>query len=348
MKELQQNLQQKNMTDTLGRPLHDLRLSVTDRCNFRCTYCMPQDHEDHKPQFLPMGKWLSFAEILCLVGVLSRLGVKKIRITGGEPLLRPGLPDLIHELAAIPMIDDIALTTNGVLLPQWATALKSAGLQRLTVSLDTLDALIFHQFSGNRGNVNDVLKGIKAAEAAGFTQIKINVVVQKGVNDHTLMDLVEYFRGTGHIVRFIEFMDVGTCNHWQKEAVISNVQILKEIHQRYPLMAVDASYYGEVASRYRYVDGQGEIGFISSVTQPFCQSCTRLRISPDGKLYTCLFNGKGIDLQTPLRAGASPKDLEGIIRDVWTRRNDRYSENRFLYRSLQKDLPKVEMYQIGG
>jgi cyclic pyranopterin phosphate synthase len=309
---------------------------------------MPQDHEGHKPRFLPTEKWLSLAEILRLIGILSRLGVRKIRITGGEPLLRPGLPDFIRDLAAIPMIDDIALTTNGVFLPQWARSLKSAGLKRLTVSLDTLDASIFRKFSGNRGNLEDVLKGIQAAEAAGFEHIKINVVVQQGVNDHTLMDIVDRFRGTGHIVRFIEFMDVGTCNHWQKEAVIPNLQIFKDIHARYPLMPVEASYYGEVAERYRYADGQGEVGFISSVTQPFCRSCTRLRLSPDGKLYTCLFSGRGTDLQTPLRAGVSETDLENILRDVWTRRDDRYSENRSLFRSLQKDIPKVEMYQIGG
>lgn len=334
--------------DSFNRPLQDLRLSVIDRCNFRCTYCMPADNRYKDHHFLQTKEWLRFGETLRLLKIFTRLGISKIRITGGEPLLRPKLPELIQEILKIPGINDLALTTNGALLAKQAAALKDTGLHRITTSLDTLDNTIFQQINGHKGSVEDILKGIKEAQRAGFHTLKINVVVQKGVNDHTLLDLVEYFRGTGHIVRFIEYMDVGTCNHWEMNRVVQNSEILKMIHERFPVKPLDANYYGEVASRYQFVDGGGEIGFISSVTQPFCGTCTRIRLSTDGKLYTCLFATHGTDLKTPLRKGASDEELLNIIKDVWSKRNDKYSENRRLFQSLDTQSPKVEMYQVGG
>ncbi len=340
--------EKNTLRDSFDRPLRDLRLSVIDRCNFRCSYCMPPNSRYKNHHFLQTKEWLRFGEILRLLKIFTRLGISKIRVTGGEPLLRPKLPQLIQEILKIPGIKDIALTTNGVLLAEQAVALKNTGLHRITTSLDTLDNEIFKRINGQKGSVEDILKGIQEAKHAGFNTIKINVVVQKGINDHTVMDLVEYFRGTGHIVRFIEYMDAGNCNQWKADCVVPNDRILKQIHQRFPIEAVATNYYGEVASRYRFVDGQGEIGFISSVTQPFCGRCTRMRLSTDGKIYTCLFAEQGTDIRTPLRKGASDDELLDIIKNLWSQRRDKYSENRFHTQSQNSQSQKVEMYQIGG
>ena len=331
--------------DVYGRPLHDLRISVIDRCNFRCTYCMPEG-EHH--QFLNPGEWLTFAEIERITKLFVELGVVKIRLTGGEPLVRPNLTDLVERLAGLGAIEDLALTTNGSLLSRYAVPLKKAGLKRLTISLDTLDEKIFRIMCGKKAEVSEVLAGIKEAARAGFTGIKINVVVQKGINDHTLLDLVRYFKGTGHILRFIEYMDVGNCNHWRSECVVPSAEIIRQIERIFPLRPLDANYSGEVAERYEFCDGAGEIGFISSVSRPFCGSCSRIRLSTDGKLYTCLFAGQGTDLSTPLRAGASDEELLNLIRSVWTQRTDRYSEERSRLSSVGKLMKKVEMFQVGG
>ncbi|HLD69433.1 MAG TPA: GTP 3',8-cyclase MoaA, partial [Candidatus Omnitrophota bacterium] len=300
-------------------------------------------------QFLKKEEWLNFDEIFRLTKLFVSLGVLKVRLTGGEPLLRPGLPELIARLSKISQIEDLALTTNGSLLRQQAQTLKSAGLKRLTVSLDTLDEEIFYAMSGNLGSVAEVLEGIKEAQRVGFKKIKINVVIQKGINDHTVLDLVKYFKGTGHIIRFIEYMDVGNCNHWKSTFVVPSSEIVRRIHVVFPLKPVEANYPGEVASRYEYLDGSSEIGFISSVTQPFCGTCSRARLSTDGKIYTCLFAGQGTDLRSPLRNGASDKKLLEIITDVWEKRADRYSEERLRLSTSQKTpARKVEMFQIGG
>lgn len=341
--------EQSKLRDRLNRPIHDLRISVIDRCNFRCTYCMPEKEYSEHYQFLKKEEWLNFDEIMHLTKLFVSLGVVKVRLTGGEPLLRPGLADLIHRLNQIPQIEDLALTTNGSHLHQQAKILKEAGLKRLTVSLDTLDEEIFYAMSGNLGSVADVLEGMKEAERVGFQEIKINVVIQKGINDHTVLDLVKYFKGTGHIIRFIEYMDVGNCNHWKSTFVVPSSEIVHQINKVFPLKAVQANYSGEVALRYEYLDGSGEIGFISSVTQPFCGTCSRARLSTDGKIYTCLFAGPGTDLRDPLRNGASDEELLQIITDVWKKREDRYSEDRFRLSTSQKTpARKVEMFQIGG
>jgi len=334
--------------DIFERPLHDLRISVIDRCNFRCRYCMPQEEYNHRYTFLKEKDWLQFDEITRLVRLFVRLGVSKVRITGGEPLLRPQLPKLIREITQIPGIDDLALTTNGALLSGQAEALKAAGLHRVTVSLDALDNDIFTAMNGGKASVAEILKGIDAARTAGLGPVKINVVIQKGANDHHVLKLAEFFRGRGHVLRFIEYMDVGNCNHWDSKLVVPNSEILRRIHAEYPLESVDKNYFGEVAERYRYADGQGEIGFISSVTQPFCGSCTRARLSTDGKFYTCLFSGDGTDLRAPLRDGKDDGDLLDLLKNVWTNRGDKYSENRSLFRSLNQNRKKIEMFQIGG
>ncbi len=342
------NIGKNLLRDRLNRPLHDLRISVIDRCNFRCTYCMPEDEGQHY-QFLEKKDWLTLPEIFRLAQIFVNLGVSKVRLTGGEPLLRPDLPRLIEQLSRITSIDDLALTTNGSLLHKYAVALKAAGLKRLTVSLDTLDEKVFARMNGGRSTAAQILKGIKEAERAGFSSIKINTVVQKGINDHTLLDLIRYFKGTGHVVRFIEYMDVGNCNHWESKFVVPSKEILNRIHKHFPLKPVEPNYTGEVAERYQYLDGTGEIGFIASVTQPFCGNCSRARISTDGKLYTCLFAGTGTDLRTPLREGASDEELLERIKSVWTQRQDRYSENRALVSSIEgKSVKKIEMFQIGG
>lgn len=337
----------KPVTDTLRRPLHDLRISVTDKCNLRCTYCMPADHYHENYEFLRREDLLTFEEITRIARVFVDSGVSKLRITGGEPLLRKDLPDLVAMLREIPGVDDLALTTNGILLPQLAAPLKAAGLDRVTVSLDSLDDAVFQQMNGRGVRVADVLDGIRAAEAAGLGSVKINSVVQRGVNDAGAVDLAAYFRGTGAIVRFIEYMDVGNCNGWQKDAVVPSRDLRDRIAVRFPLEPVGANYHGEVAERYRYIDGAGEIGFISSVSQPFCGSCTRARLSADGQVFTCLFASKGTDFRAPLRSGASDNDLAQQLATVWRNRQDRYSETRAQI-AANVPLKKVEMYHIGG
>jgi cyclic pyranopterin phosphate synthase len=334
--------------DKLGRPLHDLRISVMDRCNFRCPYCMPKDtfHEHYK--FLKPAERLSFAEIIRLTQIFVTQGVKKIRLTGGEPLLRPDLSELIGELTSLDGVEDVALTTNGVLLAKYAAELKASGLNRVTVSLDTLDPDVFAQMSGGFRGVEQVLEGIEAALIAGLAPIKINCVVQRGVNDHTVLDLVERFRGTGVIVRFIEYMDVGNRNHWNREQVVSSRELLASINARWPARAAQQNYHGEVAERYVFEDGRGEIGFISSVSEPFCGSCTRARLSSEGSLYTCLFATEGTDLRAPLRAGKSDDEIRDIICGTWTHRGDRYSEQRSGLAMKEHPLKKIEMYYIGG
>jgi GTP 3',8-cyclase len=333
--------------DTRARPLRDLRISVIDRCNFRCPYCMPEEQFADDAVFLSKNDRLRFEEIERIARAFVRLGVRKLRLTGGEPLLRRDLPQLVRMLRQIPQVEDVALTTNGVLLPRLAAALREAGLMRLTVSLDTLDAETFRKLSGNRGEVADVLAGIAAAEAAGFERIKLNCVVMRGVNDTQVLDLVERFRGTGHIVRFIEYMDVGTLNHWSGDLVVSNAELIARIGARWPLRALEPNYRGEVAERYAYVDGTGEIGMISSVSQPFCGDCSRARLSADGRMYTCLFAREGHDLRTALRDGASDDALEAMIAAHWSQREDRYSEQRAQLRA-SGDGRKVEMFTVGG
>jgi cyclic pyranopterin phosphate synthase len=334
--------------DTLDRPLHDLRISVMDRCNFRCPYCMPKEqfHENYK--FLKPAERLSFEEIVRLTQLFVKLGVKKVRLTGGEPLLRANLPELIGELTTLDGIQDVALTTNGVLLSKHAAELKAAGLKRVTVSLDTLDPEVFARMSGGFRGVEQVLAGIDAALDAGLTPIKINSVVQRGVNDHTVLALVERFRHTQVIVRFIEYMDVGSRNLWQLERVVPSRDLLATINARWPTRAAQENYHGEVAERYVYEDGRGEIGFISSVSEPFCGACTRARLSSEGVFYTCLFATGGTDLRAPLRDGASDAELLDIIRGVWSKRTDRYSELRAGIRSSEVPLKKIEMHYIGG
>jgi cyclic pyranopterin phosphate synthase len=333
--------------DSLSRPLHDLRISVIDRCNFRCPYCMPEDQYAHDHVFLSKDQRLRFEEIVRLARAFVTLGVRKLRLTGGEPLLRRDLPELVCQLAQIPGVEDIAMTTNGVLLPKFAKPLHDAGLQRLTVSLDSLDAATFRELSGGRGEVAEVLAGIAAAERAGFERLKINCVVLRGVNDDQVTELAGHFRGTPHVVRFIEYMDVGTLNRWRKGAVVPSAELLARIGERWPLRALEANYRGEVARRYAYVDGAGEIGFISSVSQPFCGDCSRARLSADGKLYTCLFARAGFDLCGPLRDGVGDEALTRLIAQRWSGRADRYSEQRAMMRATGK-LEKVEMYEIGG
>jgi len=333
--------------DKLGRHLTDLRISVVDRCNFRCPYCMPEDQYPEHHRFLNKQERLSFEEITRLAGVFAKLGVRKLRLTGGEPLLRRELPLLVSWLAAIPGIEDMALTTNGVLLPRFAGALREAGLKRLTVSLDSLDPEVFRHMSGGKGEVDEVFAGIAAAEAAGFDRIKFNCVVLKGVNEAGVLDLVERYRGSGHIVRFIEYMDVGTLNHWEAGNVVPSAELLRRIGARWPLHALEPNYRGEVAERYAFDDGAGEVGFISSVSAPFCGDCSRARLAADGKLYTCLFASDGFDLRQPLRDGASDDDLTQLIAGHWMQRTDRYSERRLELRA-KGQRERVEMFTIGG
>jgi len=338
-------LQRGRPRDTLHRPLRDLRISVTDRCNFRCPYCMPRERYDEHYRFLKSAERLSFEEIVRLTRLFLQLGVRKLRITGGEPLLRAGLADLIGDLTTLPGVEDIALTTNGVLLAQHAVALRAAGLQRITVSLDSLDPAIFARMAGDLGSPTEVLEGIAAAQRAGLSPIKLNVVVQRGVNDHTVMDLLDRFRGTGIVVRFIEYMDVGNRNDWHAEQVVPSRELIERIGQRWPLQPVDAGYRGEVAKRHAFTDGAGEIGFISSVTQPFCGDCTRARLASNGVLYSCLFATQGLDLRATLRAGASDAELLEQIGGFWTRRADRYSELRG---RIDVRGARVEMNHVGG
>ena len=361
-------------TDTFGRHLRDLRISVTDRCNFRCPYCMPSEVYGERYEFLPKTEILSFEEIVRFARLFTRLGVRKIRLTGGEPLLRVDLPQLIESLAALDGIEDIALTTNGYLLADQAQSLKDAGLSRITVSFDSIDENVYKTMNGRDFGTERVLSGISAAQEVGLAPIKINSVVQKGVNDHTMVELASHFKGTGHIVRFIEFMDVGTVNAWDASNVVSASKIAQAINNKFPITRAEPSYPGEVATRWLYNDGSGEIGIISSVSEPFCGDCTRARLSTDGQLVTCLFAAGGKDLKSPLRSGASDTELLELITGIWTSRRDRYSELRAFeagqhiptqekdvqaprvtgapmpkgIKKLRDKKAKIEMYQIGG
>ena len=332
--------------DRLQRPMHDLRISVLDRCNFRCPYCMPEDEYPRDHQFLGKAERLRFEEIERIVGATATLGVRKLRLTGGEPLLRRELPELVRMLSAVPGIDDIALTTNGSLLPAQVGALRDAGLDRITLSLDTLDPDTYRSLSGGRGEFVDALAAIAAAEAAGYSSIKINCVVIRGVNDAHVLDLAGHFRGTGHVLRYIEYMDVGTCNAWDTTRVVPSSELRARIAARWPIDAVGANYPGEVAERYRYRDGEGEIGFISSVSQPFCGDCSRARLSADGRLYTCLFGKHGHDLRSVMRNGVDDAGLHELIAAIWRSRDDRYSELRGSVPAVERE--RVEMYEIGG
>ena len=333
------------LKDTRNRALKDLRISVTDRCNFRCRYCMPKEIFSREYEFLARDLLLSFEELTWLTTIAVGLGVEKVRITGGEPLLRTNLEQLIEMLGAVDGLHDITLTTNGVLLDRKAQALAAAGLSRVTVSLDSLDDEVFMKMNDVGFPVQKVLDGIDAAAAAGLAPIKVNMVVKRGVNDHSVLEMAEHFRGTGHVVRFIEYMDVGTTNGWRLDDVVPAVEILEQIGARYPLESVDANYPGEVARRWRYADRAGEIGVITSVTQPFCSTCTRARISADGRLYTCLFAAWGHDLRSLLRSGATGQEIAELLRDVWLKREDNYSERRS---TETAGLDKVEMSYIGG
>ncbi|WP_420631293.1 GTP 3',8-cyclase MoaA [Candidatus Leptofilum sp.] len=334
------------IVDKFGRPVRDLRISVIDKCNFRCPYCMPAEIFGADYNFLNKDELLTDDEIVRLATLFAQLGVTKFRLTGGEPLIRPNLPALVARLAQIPGIEDLALTTNAYYLPKQAQALKEAGLHRLTISLDSLDNEVFQVLNGRRATVERVLQGLEAAEAAGFTNMKINCVVKKGVNDHTLVDLARYFKDSGHIVRYIEYMDVGNLNGWKLDDVVTAEEILAMIDAEMPLEPVPPNYEGEVANRYRYLDGEGEIGIIASVTKPFCGDCTRARLSSAGEYYTCLFAHKGTDLRAPLRAGASDDEMLQRIGGVWQRRTDRYSELRTSFTRLP--AKGAEMYRLGG
>jgi GTP 3',8-cyclase len=331
--------------DTLSRPLHDLRISVTDRCNFRCVYCMPKEVFGRNHVFLPRAEILDFEEIERVVRASVALGVRKVRLTGGEPLVRRNLERLVAMLAAVEGIDDLTLTTNASLLADRAQLLADAGLHRVTVSLDALDDETFQAMNDVGFPVSRVLDGIAAADAAGLGPIKLNAVIRRGLNEHAILDLAEHFRGSSTSVRFIEYMDVGHTNGWRLDDVVPAAEIVERIHARWPLEPLDPDYRGEVARRYRYRDGAGEIGVISSVTQPFCGDCTRARLSADGHLYTCLFATAGHDLRGLLRSDADDAALADALREVWAGRSDRYSE----LRSLDTvELPKVEMSFIGG
>ena len=328
--------------DRLGRPLRDLRLSVIEACNFRCGYCMPADRipDDHG---LDSASRLDFDQLETLARAAVRAGATKLRITGGEPLLRRDLASLVARLARIDGVEDLAMTTNGALLARHAQALREAGLRRLTVSLDALQPALFRQLSGGRGEIADVLEGIAAAGRAGFGSIKLNCVVQRGINDDQVLPLVEHFRGSGHVLRFIEYMDVGTCNGWDLARVVPSAELRARIHARWPLRALDANYRGEVAERHAFVDGGGELGFVSSVTAPFCGDCHRARVSADGRLYTCLFAAEGLDLRPALAQGEQA--LAAQLAQAWSRRADRYSELRG---SSTASRRHVEMFLVGG
>ncbi len=332
--------------DRFGRPLHDLRISVTDRCNFRCTYCMPKELFGASYRFMPRSELLSFEEITRLTEIFVEHGVRKVRLTGGEPLLRHGLDDLVRMLSAVAELEDLTLTTNGSLLTlQRARRLRDAGLKRLTVSLDAIDDTVFSSMNDVGFSVEPVLRSIEDAGRAGLTPIKINMVVKRGVNDHEIVPMAERFRGTGHIVRFIEYMDVGNTNGWRMDDVVSAREIVDAIGRAHPLRAVDPNYRGEVAQRWHYADGSGEIGVIASVTQPFCGACSRARLSAEGKLYTCLFANSGVDLRDLVRSGASDEALSAAVGAVWRRRDDRYSELRSGNTPPQA---RIEMSYIGG
>lgn len=334
-----------DLLDTMHRPLRDLRVSVTDRCNFRCTYCMPRETFGRGYDFLPKESILTFEEITRLARIFTALGTKKIRLTGGEPLLRRNLSRLVSDLSGIQGLEEITLTTNGSRLVEEAQALRAAGLRRLTVSLDSLDDAVFRAMNDADFPVHRVLRGIDAALAAGFTPIKINMVVKRGVNDEGVASMARHFRGNQFILRFIEYMDVGNTNGWRLQEVVSAEEILDRVRSESSLEALPAQYPGEVARRFRHLDGGGEIGVISSVTSPFCRGCTRARLSADGSLYLCLFATHGCDLRQPMREGATDDELKRIISGAWRARSDRYSE----FRSTQTArAPKAEMSLLGG
>ncbi len=330
--------------DRLSRPLRDLRVSVTDRCNFRCRYCMPREVFGEGHKFLPRRAILRFEEIHRVARIAADLGVEKVRITGGEPLLRSDLPQLVAMLAQVDGIE-LALTTNGALLAQQAQALADAGLDRVTVSIDSLDEAVFQQMNDADFPVAKVLAGIDVAAEVGLTPVKINAVVQGGVNDDSIVELARHFKGSGHTLRFIEYMDVGTTNAWELEQVVPGAEIVRRITQELPAEPVTPAYPGEVAKRWRYSDGDGEFGVITSVTRPFCGDCTRARLSAEGTLYTCLFAASGFDLRDTLRSGGSDESLYKILADIWQRREDRYSERRA---AQTEDIQRIEMSYIGG
>ena len=334
------------VTDTFGRAMHDLRVSVTDRCNFRCVYCMPKEVFGSDYQFLPHKDILTYEEITRIVRVFVSCGVKKVRLTGGEPLLRREIERLIEMLADVPGLDDLTLTTNGSpLTKEKASALQRAGLRRLTVSLDSLDDAVFQAMNDVSFPVARVLKAIDHAATAGLAPIKINMVVKRGLNEDSILPMVRYFRGTDHIVRFIEYMDVGASNGWKLDDVVPAAEIVRMINAEFPIEPIDSNYSGEVAQRWRYGDGGGEIGVISSVTQPFCGSCSRVRLSAEGSLYTCLFATNGHDLRGLVRGGASDEEIKQFVSTIWLRRSDRYSALRT---AETVALPKIEMSYIGG
>ena len=331
--------------DSLGRPLRDLRISVTDRCNFRCTYCMPKEVFGRDFHFLPSAALLTFEEIERLARIFVAQGVEKIRLTGGEPLVRRGLEQLVEKIARIEGLLDLTMTTNGSLLAPRAKALRDAGLRRVTVSLDSLDDDVFRKMNDVGFSTAGVLEGIEAAAAAGFEHIKINCVVKRGVNDSTILDLARRFRGTGHIVRFIEYMDVGSTNGWRLDDVVPASEVVARLDAEFGIEPVGPNYRGEVARRYRYKDGAGEVGVIASVSQPFCRDCTRARLSSEGLLYTCLFGTVGHDFRAQLRGGKTDDEIASYLRGVWRVRADRYSELRT---ADTVRLTKVEMSHIGG
>lgn len=334
------------LTDQLDRPLRDLRISVTDRCNFRCTYCMPREVFGRDFQFLTRAELLTFEEITRLARIFVAHGVEKIRLTGGEPLVRRDLERLIAMLVQIDGLKDLALTTNGSLLsPAKARALKDAGLRRITISLDSLDDAVFMAMNDAGVPVSRVLAAIDNAQTAGLEPVKIDMVVQRGVNEGSIIEMARHFRGTGHVLRFIEYMDVGNSNGWRMDDVVPAAEIVGALSNEWPLEPLDANYFGEVAERWRYMDGGGEIGVIASVTQAFCRSCTRARLSAEGELYTCLFSGTGHDFRSLLRGGASNQQIGDALASVWQRREDRYSEIRSSHTAPHK---KVEMSRIGG
>ena len=332
------------ITDTFSRPLNDLRISVTDRCNFRCVYCMPKEVFGRNFQFLSREELLTYEEIVTIAQAFHALGVRKIRLTGGEPLVRRQVAQLVAMLSEL-TDTDLTMTTNGILLPTLAEDLKAAGLKRVTISLDSLDDTVFQAMNDVGASVQDVLRGVEAAEGAGLHPIKINMVVKRGVNEDSVLPMARYFKEQGHILRFIEYMDVGHTNGWRLDEVVPAAEIIERVGAELALEPTDPNYRGEVANRYRYLDGSGEIGVIASVTQPFCQDCTRVRLSADGMLYTCLFAVKGHDLREAVRSGASHEELLETISSIWSRRTDRYSELRS---EQTAGLQRIEMSYIGG
>ena len=334
--------------DRAGRALRDLRVSVTDRCNFRCPYCMPRELFGPDHAFLPREELLSFEELERLVRVFARLGVQKVRLTGGEPLLRRDLAVLVREVAATPGIRDVAMTTNGSLLARHAERLAEAGLTRVTVSLDSLDPEVFQRLADTRTRLDTVLDGIRAAAAAGLRPLKLNTVLKRGVNDGEVLDLVDFAREHGHVIRFIEYMDVGSTNGWVRDEVVPSAEVLERVAAVHPVEPLEPAAPGEVAERWRFTDGRGELGLISSVSTPFCSTCTRARITAVGELFTCLFATRGRDLRAVLRGGADDAELERVLRGVWGARDDRYSELRGAGGPVEVAAPRAEMSYLGG